>query len=201
MTEQQLPEDPESIEDQLAGLHEKVGQLLAATRDLPEMRDRQRSYAALVQQFAELRDSVTKDITSVHLRLKKLARTLDDALGTGKVKPPQAPYLADLPDDEFAQEIGELRDWVNGFLRPNYQGYELRDCWINHLEALWELDTLRAEWRRVYSDPDNRALEDAIRFHDRLLPGVLARLATSIKCTPGGDCQARARRARRPAAG
>lgn len=194
----QLPEDPGSVTEQLAGLREEVGRLSAAAQEIAELKARQRSFAALASQFADLRDSVSSTESKLLLRLKRLTATVNRALGEGKLKPPQAPYLGDLTDEEYAVLAGEVRDWVDGFLRLNYPGYVIADCWARHAEALWELATLHAEWRRCYADPENRSLEDAIRFHDRLLPGVVSRLAGAIRCT-GGHCQAAATRPSRAA--
>src|SRR6266699_1894246 len=44
----------------------------------------------------------------------------------------------------------ELRQWADAVLRRQYGGYELRDCWPNHIHAIWELSTLAAEWHQVY---------------------------------------------------
>ena len=84
--------------------------------------------------------------------------------------------------------LAELRGWVEEFARRHYPGYMTRlpSCWANHPEAVWELSTLSAEWERVYGDPDNRDLPGALMWHDKWFPGVLARLAASIKCDQGG---------------
>ena len=37
-----------------------------------------------------------------------------------------------------------------------------------------ELSTLMSEWIRIYGDPDSRPLADALVFHDRWLPGIIA---------------------------
>jgi hypothetical protein len=46
-----------------------------------------------------------------------------------------------------------------------------------------------AEWIRIYGDPDNRPLQDALIWNDKWLPGVLGRLDSSLmKCDATG-CQ------------
>ena len=84
--------------------------------------------------------------------------------------------------------LAELSEWVETFLRRHYPGYAARlpRCWASHPEAVWELSTLRAEWERIYSDEDNRDLQGALAWHDRWFPGVLGRLAASIKCDESG---------------
>ena len=42
------------------------------------------------------------------------------------------------------------------------------------------------EWVRIYGDPASRPLQDALVWHDKWLPGVLARLAAAIKCDVAG---------------
>ena len=64
----------------------------------------------------------------------------------------------------------------------------LPQCWPNHPEAVWELSTLRAEWRRVYDDPKARDLQGALVWHDKWFPDVLSRLAAAIRCDATG-CQ------------
>jgi len=88
--------------------------------------------------------------------------------------------------------LADLRGWVDGFFARHYPGYAARlpACYWRHMEAVWELSTLRAEWDRIYGDPDNRDLAGALNWHDKLLPGVLGRLDASIKCDEAG-CRVR----------
>ena len=89
--------------------------------------------------------------------------------------------------------LAELREWVDGFARRHYPGYMARlpRCWANHPEAVWELGNLRAEWQRVYGDEENRDLQGALAWHERWFPGVLSRLAASVKCDATGCRMAR----------
>ena len=77
---------------------------------------------------------------------------------------------------------------MDEFFRRHYPDYitKLPGCWVNHPEAVWELSTLQAEWERIYGNPDNRDLAGALWWHERWLPGVLARLAAAIKCDESG---------------
>jgi hypothetical protein len=128
------------------------------------------------------------------LEVKHLRERLDEALDKRQLKPPPAPWWR-VGEAEGKAMLAELRGWVETFLRPNYPGYAARlpRCWSSHGEAVWEISTLRAEWERVYADEDNRDLAGALAWHDRYLPGVLARLAESVKCDEAGCRMARPR--------
>jgi hypothetical protein len=157
--------------------------------------------AALARQVAELRTIVTGwdarleaegigATMRVLLDVKHLRERLDEAVDKHQVKPPPAPWWC-VDKAEGQAMLAELREWVDTFLRPHYPGYlaRLPRCWSAHAEAVWELSTLRAEWQRVYGDPDNRDLQGALTWHDKWLPGVLSRLAAAIRCDAAG-CRA-----------
>jgi len=163
--------------------------------------------AALAAQLAELRGQLAQQdarfktegpgaAMTALIRVKQLEQRLDDALDRRKLDPPPAPWWVVSADEGRAMLAG-LREWVDGHLRRHYPGYMTRlpGCWPNHAEAVWELSTLQAEWERIYADEDNRDLQGALNWHDRLLPGVLDRLAAAIRCDEAG-----CRIARRPPA-
>ncbi len=81
----------------------------------------------------------------------------------------------DLDREAYAAQLAELRGWVDTVLRPNYGGYELRDCWPGHIHVIWELSTLAAEWHRTYSGQGPN-LPRALEFYDRWLPGTMRRV-------------------------
>lgn len=147
-----------------------------------------------------LRARVERDsgqVLVLRLQVKKLAARLARALESRKPGQVPAPYWADLPTEEFRQQMAGLGQWVESFLRVHYPGYAARlpACWANHPEAVWELSTLRAEWVRVYGDKEARDLAGALTWHDRYLPGALGRLEAAIRCDMTG---CRARRPRQP---
>lgn len=41
-------------------------------------------------------------------------------------------------------------------------------------QAVWQLGNLRAEWERVYGNPDNRDLQGALAWHERWFPASCA---------------------------
>jgi hypothetical protein len=120
--------------------------------------------------------------------LKKLRRKLDEAIAKHQAAEPPAPYFLGLPAEEHAASLGELRAWVQRVGLVQYRGYfdRLPPCWPSHPEAVIELSTVMAEWVRIYGDPDNRPLQDALVWNDKWLPGVLGRLDAAIKCDVSG---------------
>ena len=98
---------------------------------------------------------------------------------------PPPPCWVGLSDAEYAAQLAQLRAWVDGVALTQWPGYldQLPLCWLNHPEAVWEFSNLMAEWTRVYADPNNRPLQDALWFFERWLPGALTRLRTAIECT------------------
>ena len=74
---------------------------------------------------------------------------------------------------------------------PEYGPYVtwLRPCWPSHRPVLWELSVAWAHWRLTYDRP-KPSLADAVFFHDRLLPGVCARLEPLMSgCGGNGRCR------------
>lgn len=165
------------------------------------MTDDAAALVALAQQVAELRkivtswagrlDAATGGTMRLLLEVKHLHEQLDEALDKHRLKPPPAPWWC-VSEAEGKVMLAGLREWVEGFARRHYPGYlaRLPRCWANHPEAVWELSTLRAEWQRVYGDENNRDLQGALNWHDKLFPGVLGRLAAAIRCDETG-CRVR----------
>ena len=160
--------------------------------------------AALAAQFLELRGQLARvegaagqvrarqeadsgQVAMLHLQVKQLREELAEAIEKRRLKPPPAPWWV-VSEAEGRAMLADLRGWVDGFARRHYPGYLCRipACWANHAEAVWELSTLRAEWERIYGDEDNRDLQGALNWHDRLLPGVVNRLADAVKCDEAG---------------
>jgi hypothetical protein len=109
-----------------------------------------------------------------------LEAALTDALSSGKAGKGSAPiFWYELDGDDLTAQMHALEDWVNGVLRPGHPVYVkgIMPCWAEHPEALWELGNLWQEWRRIYANADKRDLDGALTWHDRLLPGALARLS------------------------
>ena len=109
-------------------------------------------------------------------RVEELAQIVADALDAAAPRGPAAPVWLGLDRQAFEAQLAELRRWTDTVLRQHYAGHELRDCWPNHIHAVWELSTLAAEWHRTYSGsrPD---LGRALEFYDRWLPNTVRRIA------------------------
>ncbi len=101
---------------------------------------------------------------------------------------PAAPYWLDLDREAYAAQLAELKQWVDTVLCPNYGGYELRDGWPSHIQVIWELSTLGAEWYRTYSGklPD---LPRALEIYERWLPGTMRRVSEFTRACIG-QCSA-----------
>jgi hypothetical protein len=126
----------------------------------------------------------------LRLEVKHLREELAEAIVKRQLKPPPAPWW-DIDAGQAEVMLADLRGWVDGFLARHYPGYltRLPACWPRHVEAIWELSALRTEHDRIFADPENGDLQGLLAFHDRWLPGVLARLAAALsKCDEAG-CQ------------
>ena len=160
------------------------------------------SLAALAAQVAALRGQVTlvdqrldraglRGDLDLAARFEELARTVADALDTAAPRGPAAPCWIGLDRQAYTAQLAELRQWADTVLRQHYRGYEVRDCWPNHIHAVWELSTLAAEWHHTYSGnhPD---LARALEFYDRWLPNTMRRIAC-ITRTCMAECVMRRR--------
>ena len=145
------------------------------------------SLAALAAQLAALRGQVRainerldqaglRADLNLAARFEDLAQAVADALDAAAPNGPAAPYWIGLDRDTYATRLADLRRWADTVLCQHYGGYELRDCWPRHINAVWELSTLAAEWHRIYGGtrPD---LARALEFYDRWLPNTLRRIA------------------------
>jgi hypothetical protein len=160
------------------------------------------SLAALAVQVAALRGQVALISERVDragfggdldlaARFEELARTVADALDGAAPCGPAAPSWIGLDRQAYAVQLAELRQWADTVLRQHYPGYEVRDCWPNHIHAVWELSTLAAEWHHTYGGkrPD---LARALEFYDRWLPNTIRRIA-AITRTCMAECVMRRR--------
>lgn len=166
--------DPDPLAALAAQLEELRGRLLRAEGETGQLRARMEEFTGT-------------DMVMLSA-IKQLGQKLDAAIERRQAADPPAPVWLGLDRDERAARLGELRDWVDRVARVQWPGYldRLPRCWAAHPEAVWELANLKAEWARIYGDPENRPLADALWFFERWLPGVLGRLAQAVKCDVTG---------------
>jgi hypothetical protein len=146
------------------------------------------SLAALAAQLADLRGQIRainarldqaglRSDLNLAVRFEELAETVANALDAAAPCGPAAPYWIGLDHDTYTTQLADLRRWADIVLRQQYSGYELRDCWPRHTDAIWELSTLAAEWHHTYRRP-RPDLARALEFHDRWLPGTMRRITS-----------------------
>lgn len=151
--------------------------------------------AALARQIDDLRAKVADMeqkgpglVLVLAAEVKKLGEALKKAIEKNQIDGPEVPWWPAQDGAGYDRELGALRDWVNGFLRPQHPGYPIPECWPAHHEAVWELANLYTEWTRVYGDEDNRDFQGALWFYERWMPGVRSRLFGpngSVRCSQG----------------
>jgi hypothetical protein len=154
------------------GLRHDVASL---TTRAEEIASTQQKHAAAVDGIPELRRQVERI----------LALLADD----GQTEPTGWFWLT-MDAQAREDKLGELSDWVDAVLHAQYPGHlaeQIRPCWPNHPEALWELTWLYQLWCRAYLTK-RPAPKDAADWHDRWAPGVLRRLGQVMnRCER--DCQ------------
>lgn len=94
--------------------------------------------------------------------------------------------------EELNARLDEMRGWVGNVLRRQYPGPAgvLKKCWPSHMEVLWELSALKAEYERVFG-PEELALADVQWWHERWLPGWRNRIREDMHGCDGTRCTAR----------
>jgi hypothetical protein len=137
----------------------------------------QQEHAVVLEAFGDLRREVERILTLL----------TDDDQDT-----PAGWFWLTMDGQAREEKIGELSDWVETVFRAQYPGYldeQVRSCWPNHPEALWELSWLYQLWSRAYLTK-RPAPKNAADWHDRWSPGVLRRLGQVMnRCE--GACHSR----------
>ena len=164
----------------------------ALAAQLEQLRGELSRYEGEVGQLRERLTAETSQTAMLRLEVKKQKERLAKAIGDRQLKPSPAPWL-EFGTPETQALLAELREWVEGWLRPNFGSYlaKLPQCWTRHAEACWELATLQVEWVRIYDveEEEDRDEQGALVFLDRFLPNTLARLAGAVKCNDIQGCQ------------
>ena len=157
--------EPDPIAALAAQLEELRGQLLRAEGGVGQVRARAGDDSG--------------QVLMLRLEIKKLGEKIDAAIARREADEPQAPYWLGLSKEEHAARLAELRAWVErvGLVQYPSTSPSSPPCWPSHPAAVIELCTVMTEWVRIYGDPDNRPLQDALVWNDKWLPGVLGRLS------------------------
>jgi predicted transcriptional regulator len=94
---------------------------------------------------------------------------------------PRQPVWAAMNHAEYADALRGLARWVTAVLLQRYPttGAVLPPCWPAHPAVVEELDWLHWDWMGWALEPDARS-RDAADWHDRWLPGVLARIRQQL---------------------
>ena len=164
----------EPAEDPITALEELRGQLARYTGETGQLR------ARLAEDSGQ--------VLMLRLEIKKLGEKIEAAIARRDGDEPQAPYWLGLSKDEHAARLARLRAWVEQVGRVQYRDYfaKLPPCWPSHPAAVIELSTVMTEWLRIYGNPENRPLQDALIFNDKWLPGVVGRLQAAVRCSTMG---------------
>jgi hypothetical protein len=144
--------------------------------------------------------SGSDEIAELHQAVEDLASSLaalseeiaEDAGG----RPIRAPWWPGLSGLERQHAWKELVDWVEEVFRQRHpEEYpKLGRCWYRHPDAVDELSALRVAWHAVYKAKSPLPTA-AIEWHDRWLPGAVARVSKIVNsCKSGGHQEASDRR-------
>jgi hypothetical protein len=94
---------------------------------------------------------------------------------------PRRPVWAAMSDADYADALRDLARWVAEILLARYPHAQVvvPPCWPAHRAAVEELDWLYWDWTGWALGRDGRS-RDAADWHDRWLPGVLARIGPHL---------------------
>lgn len=155
----------------LSDLGERVGELAARV---------QTAEAAITGQAQTVAEaaSLAREVT----RLSE-AVTGQDQPAAGEFPPvhPRRPVWAAMSDADYADALRDLARWVAEILLTRYPHARVvvPPCWPAHRAAVEELDWLYWDWTGWALGRDGRS-RDAADWHDRWLPGVLARIGPHL---------------------
>jgi hypothetical protein len=154
----------------LSELSEQVGGLIARVTAVEEASGDQ---ARVLAQTADLAREVS--------RLSVALTTQDSGPERSGLAHPRQPAWTAMNRAEYVSALRDLAGWVTGILFPRYPATAavLPPCWPAHPAVVEELDWLYWDWTAWATDSDARS-RDAADWHDRWLPGVLARIRPQL---------------------
>jgi hypothetical protein len=157
----------EQIAEVLADVARKV-----SAHDMTMVEDRLDRLAGTAGEVDKLRDEI-----------HDVAELVRDLATAGRPQTRRAVWWPDLPaGQKRASAMQSLGSWVDEVLRARHpEAYnELGTCWFRHPDILDELTALRAAWIAAYRDEASSGTA-AIEWHDRWLPGAMARCREAIR--------------------
>jgi hypothetical protein len=159
----------------------------ALARELEQLRGQWARSQGEIGALRERLESSTGQVAKLLLQVKHLRGEIADKR---QAESPPAPWWC-VDQEQYPAMHAELAGWVDGFLVPQYGDYlrNLPQCLLSHPAAVWELSTLRAEWERIFADPDDGELQGLLAFQDRYLPGALARLGAALADCKNNYCR------------
>jgi len=151
------------------------------TQQLDENERLDRHLGALGQDIETQRQAVAE--LQTHLdELTTLVRELAERKAT-ETRGERAIWWPDLPaGEERTAALRLLGAWIDEVLRGHYPELfndSLQACWYRHDDVLGELTALHAAWYAAYRGKAAPATA-AIEWHDRWLPGCMARCKAAI---------------------
>ena len=183
-----LGQDVETQRQAIAELENHLDDLTTQQLDENERLDRQ--LGALGQDVTTQRHAVAELETRLD-DLTTLVRELAERQ-PADTRGARAIWWPDLPaGHERTAALRLLRAWVDDVLRghhPELVNDSLQPCWDRHEDVVDDLTALQAAWHAAYRGKAAPATA-AIEWHDRWLPGSMARCKAAIKarrCGPGG---------------
>jgi len=152
------------ISEQIGGLAVRLGAAEAAVSE----------QASLLAEVTDLAREVSRLST-------RIAREDSPARGRVASAHPRQPVWAAMNHDEYGDALRDLAQWVSGALFRRYPAIAVAvpPCWPGHPPVVEELDWLYWDWTAWALEPDARS-RDAADWHDRWLPGVLARIRPEL---------------------
>ena len=179
--------------DPAAALAAQLAQLRATLAEYQRVLGEQRGALAALDERMD-----RAQVDDLAARFAKLAQLVADSLDAMSPKGPALPRWDKLEGTARDLEVGRVRKWVARVLRPLYldgSRWELPQCWPQHPHAVAELSWLSVYWIYIWDRPRPGPIDKAADWHDRFLPGVMARLEylaercryehTSTADTPG----------------
>lgn len=178
-----LGQDVEAQRQAVADLESHLDDL--TTQQLDENEQLDRRLGALGQD-AETQRHAIADLGTRLDDLTTLVRELAQR-PAAEARSERAIWWPDLPAGrERTAALRLLGAWVDDVLRghhPELVQDSLQACWYRHADVLDELTALQAAWHAAYRANAAPATA-AIEWHDRWLPGCMARCKAAIKARP-----------------